>query len=160
MSSMAPWTCDTCNKPITTVEDGWVEWLKRPNGEDHWTSHSLRLVHRFTASPLQPSGNCQHDEDMWFKRDQSIVGDSDLERFLGPDGLMRLLEFAAERDFELDDLIEFIKRLHIPGYEQARKRFGAAISAGVFEPNTSAGFYDQDDIKATLNWIAEQKKAP
>jgi hypothetical protein len=53
-------------------------------------------------------------------------------------------------------LIELIKRLHIPGYEQARNSFDAAISDGAFEPNTKPGFYSQSNIQNTLRWIQER----
>src|SRR5690606_12084189 len=106
--------------------DGWVEWLTRFDGDERLHHDALRLVHTRQSSPLtDPSDwrrgpGCQHDETKAFARDRSTVADLPLSSFLGPDGLMILLEFASDRKFELDDLIEMIKRLHIPGYDQAR----------------------------------------
>lgn len=154
MTVTPPWICDQCGQQISDVDDGWVEWLQRPLPSDRWESHSLRLVHQRVASPLQ--GGCQHNEDAWRARDRSIVGDLPLSSFLGPDGLMTLLEFASDQRFELDVLIELIKRLHIPGYEQARNSFDAAIGDGAFEPNTKPGFYSQSNIQSTLRWIRER----
>jgi len=158
MSVTPPWTCDSCNRPITRVEDGWVEWLSRDVGQERRQDYDLRLVHTRQSSPYRDRSRygCQHDEDRAFARDRSLVGDLPLESFLGPDGLMLLLEFASDRRFELDDLIEMIKRLHIPGYDQARNSFDAAISGGAFEPNTKPGFYRQENIQKTLEWIQEQ----
>ncbi|MBB4127365.1 hypothetical protein GGR77_002679 [Xanthomonas translucens] len=158
MKVSPPWTCDQCGRPINSVEDGWVEWLQRQVTPEQWQSHSLRLVHFHTASPFHDAGGCQHNERAWFARDKSIIGDLPLSSFLGPDGLMTLLEFSSDRRFDFDVLIELIKRLHIPGYEQARNSFNSAISDGAFEPNTKPGFYSQSNIEDTLRWIREQNE--
>lgn len=156
MSAEPPWTCDACGHPILQIEDGWVEWLNRHVADGESESHSLRLVHRFGASP-HGENRCMHNEKAAYAEDRSTVADLDLSEFLGADGLMRLLEFASDRKFELDDLIEFIKRLHIPGYDQARHSFRSAIADGAFEPGSKAGFYLQRDIQATLRWKRNQQ---
>jgi hypothetical protein len=85
--------------------------------------------------------------------DGSIVNDLPLESFLGPDGLMELLSFIAGGELPTPEVLEMIKRLHIPGYEEARLHFGSALDEGVFEPNTREGFYAQSDIKAVIEFI-------
>lgn len=150
-----PWICDSCGQAIAAVEDGWVEWLSRPRpGREYGRQdHSLRLVHQRHASPRGGTEfGCCHDEAWWYQQDKSLVSDLPLSSFLGPDGLMILLEFLSDKRFESDDIIEMIKRLHIPAYEQARTSFEAAILDGAFEPNTKPGFYHQDNILATLRW--------
>lgn len=160
MPVVPPWNCDTCGKPINAVDDGWVEWLSRPiAGEEYKRDdHSLRLVHQKHASPTDNREHaCYHNEDKWYAQDGSMVSDLPLASFLGPDGLMTLLEFLSDKRFlEQDQVIEMIKRLHIPGYEQARHSFDAAIYDGVFEPNTKPGFYRQESIEATLRWKEER----
>lgn len=155
MTATPPWTCDTCGQPITSVEDGWVEWLSRslPGDDYKRQDHSLRLVHKRHASPRSNTAHaCYYNKDQWYQRDKSTVSDLPLSSFLDSDGLMILLEFASDGRFELDELIEMIKRLHIPGYDQARNSFEAAISDGTFEPNTKPGFYRQENIQDTLRW--------
>jgi hypothetical protein len=117
---------------------------------------NLRLVHDFNASPRQhtPHG-CQFDSDAEFERDGGIVGDLPLEEFTGPDGLMQLLSMLAENQLPQNEVIEMIKRIHIPGYERARFHFDRAIAEGVFEPNTMPGFYTQSDIKKTFEFIQD-----
>ncbi len=34
--------CDTCDQPITTADDGWLEWLV----DDDGNAYGLRIVHR------------------------------------------------------------------------------------------------------------------
>ncbi|VEG89833.1 Uncharacterised protein [Legionella spiritensis] len=72
--------------------------------------------------------------------------------FLGADGLMQLLILLSEQRLPQDQVLEMIKRLHIPGYEHARRYFNEAIDHLVFEPNTPPGFYLQHNIDAVLEW--------
>lgn len=52
---------------------------------------------------------------------------------------MRLLALLAERQVRSDEVLEMIKRLHIPGCEHTRLHFDEAISEGVLEPNAARG---------------------
>ena len=98
---------------------------------------------------------CQFNEDHEFRKDKGIVNDLPLKSFLGADGLMLLLSLIAEKRTPTEQVLEMIKRLHIPGYEHARPYFKKAISEGVFEPNTMAGYYWQCDIEAVLKYVEE-----
>ena len=69
---------------------------------------------------------------------------------------MRLLQMLGEEDHPKEDVLEMIKRLHIPGYEAARGHFDEAISEGYFEPNTPEGYYHQSEIEATLAFIKDR----
>jgi hypothetical protein len=161
MPSVAPWTCDTCKMPIQKRLHGVVEWVQRETGKKRFVSHGLHLVHRKVDSPRKTKRGCEYDEDKWLQKDDSLVINEPLKKFLRADGLMALLELTARGEFESHDgIIEMIKRLHIPGYEQARNGFRAAIGAGVFENDTTPSFYDQKQINATLSWIAKRKETP
>jgi hypothetical protein len=69
---------------------------------------------------------------------------------------MNLLSFISESRLPTQQVLEMIKRLHIPGYEHARKHFRAAINAGVIEPNTEENYYSQSEIEATLRYVAQK----
>ena len=76
----------------------------------------------------------------------------DLQSFSGAGGLMDLLLFISEGYFKnKEELLEVIKRIHIPGYEEARLSFDEAVEEGVFEPNTKPGYYTQNNISAVLD---------
>ncbi len=152
------WICDTCGQEIIEASHGWVEWLRDVELVDSRPSKGLRLVHHFPASPLRGDSRCQYNGDEEFHTRGWSIRDMDLPYFLGPDGLMRLLSFLAEKDLPQDEVLEMIKRLHIPGYEHARHHFDAAIADQVFEPNTREGFYRQSNIKATLEWVEENRE--
>lgn len=70
---------------------------------------------------------------------------------------MELLFMLSEHELPEDEVIEIIKRPHIPGYEHARMHFNAAIAEQVFEPNTKPGFYKMADINATLAWLGKKR---
>lgn len=150
---MSTWICDTCGGAIKEAKDGWVEWITpNPSGPGGF-GRDLRLVHARNASPRKDAGGCQFNQERERAKDKGLVADMQLPYFLGPDGLMRLLVFISEAELESAPVLEMIKRLHIPGYEQARKHFKAAINAGAFEPNMPKDFYNQSDIEATLAYM-------
>ncbi len=155
-----PWKCDECGHPILSVEDGWVEWLNGTVSEQ-WEGglHELRLVHHRLASPFANHRNaCYHDEAKWVAAKRYTVADLPLSSFVGPDGLVTLLSWLAEKRFsDPNQVLEMIKRLHIPNYEGARLSFEAAISDGAFEPRSAPTYYDQRELKAVLEWIREQE---
>jgi hypothetical protein len=104
-------------------------------------------------SPLEGARRCQYDGNAEFARDQSILHDGHLADYAGSDGLMRLLSLIAEAEVPATEVLEMIKRIHIPGYEHARGHFSAAINGGAFEPNTLPGYYTQANIEAALRYI-------
>lgn len=150
------WICDTCGEEITAPDHGWVEWLRKSQ-EGKRTERGLRLVHHFPHSPRGGSHGCQYDG---VAEDGSSISDVSLPEMLGPGGLMDLLSMISEDRLPKDEVLEMIKRLHIPGYEHSRKHFDEAIDAGVFEPNTKPGFYKQSDLEATLFWAGTQAANP
>ncbi|MEB1101696.1 hypothetical protein VDP44_21685, partial [Xanthomonas campestris pv. campestris] len=46
----------------------------------------------------------------------------------------------------------------VPNYEAARHYFEAAIANGVFEPRSAPSYYDQEEMRAVLNWAQEQQE--
>lgn len=82
-----------------------------------------------------------------------MVEDLPLNSFAGPDGLMMLLRLLEEGRLPKGEVIEMIKRLHIPGYERARHYFAEAIAAGAFEPNTQPNYHYQYQIEETLRYV-------
>jgi hypothetical protein len=156
MKADITWICDTCGELIEEKGKGWVEWLViRKDKADKPQGRGLRLVHHGSASP---HGRCQYDGSVEYRRDGGLLHDVPLQDFLGPDGLMRLLSLLAKGELPKDEVLEMIKRLHIPGYEHARKHFRRAIAEGVFEPNTMKGYYWQRDIEAVLEFIREDDR--
>lgn len=160
MSEFERWICDVCRQSVLDVEHGRVEWLTaREPSSNGPHGKALQLVHKKYVSPLSASGSgCQPDKQQQFKMGYSVQG-LPLSSFLGPNGLMLLLRMIHEEDVPQDEVLEIIKRLHIPGYEHARFYFKEAISARAFEPNTPEGFYHQYQIEATLRYAEERQQS-
>lgn len=150
---VGPWTCDSCRKPISSLEDGWLEWLTAPSGG----CHGLRLVHRMEIG-LPLGYRCSYDDLRERAKSGSELMDLPLSEFLGPDGLMDLICMREDPNFaSLSEIAEMTKRLHIPGYEEAMYHFAEAILAGYLPEPPTAGNYSQQDISAVWAFL---KKYP
>jgi hypothetical protein len=66
---------------------------------------------------------------------------------------MLLLSLLAQREMPGADLLELVKRIHIPGYEQTRELFSVAIHGGAVTPLIGEGFYLQSEIQELLTWF-------
>ena len=140
------WICDSCGKEISRVKNGWVEWLA--SEQKGGGARGIRLVHNAQAATGKLGKGCHYGN----KKGMRVLGSS-MDYFLGANGLMKLLSLVAEGEIEKADVLEMIKRLHIPGYEYSRKHFAKAIKNGVFEPTTRESYYHLSDIKATLDYM-------
>lgn len=108
------WYCDVCGNVIEKASDGYVIW--RTN-DDH-KSFDFKIIHQ---------GKC----DL-----KSYTSSAALEDFLGINGLVRLTSFlslgplkqalgqATHNDIiNTDEFIDFVRRVQIPYYEEARRKF-------------------------------------
>ena len=146
------WRCSCCGDLITSIEDGWVEWLASED-ERGERLKGLRMVHRLSRSAGSSGPGCRYDSVREFRNDRSIVEGLSLERFVGSDGLMLLLSFLASGEMPRGDVLELAKRVQIPGYEQARELFPEAIGMGIFSPTIGEGYYMQSEIRELLSWV-------
>ncbi|MEO7298737.1 MAG: hypothetical protein ABI042_09200 [Verrucomicrobiota bacterium] len=147
------WTCDKCGESIDDVEHGWVEWISCKDTNGNWKGRNLRLVHHQPFSPIKSGNGCQYNQRVDLTNEE-ILSDLPLRSFVGADGLMDLLALTADQ-IPTDEVVEMVKRLHIPNYEAARLHFHRAIAGGAFEPNTRPGFYSQSDIAAVLKFVRQ-----
>jgi len=151
------WTCETCGERIVGVEQGWVEWLYAAPGrkveEGEPAAKGMRLVHARPYSPLKLSRTgCQYDEMAEYEASGYSLSSLELAHLMGPDGLMRLLFYIEEGEIPTGEVVELIKRLHIPGYEQARPHLEEGIAAGEVRPSIFPGVDDQEQIEQALRY--------
>ncbi|HEY2362253.1 MAG TPA: hypothetical protein VGK36_14125 [Candidatus Angelobacter sp.] len=145
------WKCGTCGRLVTKIEDGWIEWLVSKSRKDNDLLKGLRLVHALAVSPRRTSRfGCRYDPQREFKKDQSLVEGLSLDRFVGPDGLMLLLSLVANGELPREDILDLIKRVQIPGYEQAMSVFQKGLPRDVFTPSIGKGYYLQSEIRTLL----------
>ncbi len=158
MKATTEWLCDRCFRPIQWVEDGWVQWLST-GSSPNIQAKNLQLVHHKSASPLTNSDDgCYFDRRGTSQSKGYLAEDLPLRNFVGPNGLMMLLRLLEEGELPKEEVLEMIKRLHIPGYEGARHHFEEAIAAGDFEPNTQPSYHHQYQIEETLRYVGNREK--
>jgi hypothetical protein len=146
------WKCGACGRLVTKIDDGWIEWLVSKSRKDNGRLKGLRLVHTLAASPRRASPfGCRYDPQRKFKKDQSLVEGLSLERFVGPDGLMLLLSLVANGELPREDILDLIKRVQIPGYEQAMRVFQKGLRRDLFTPSIGKGYYLQSELRTILN---------
>ena len=145
------WSCDSCGQIIIDSTHGWVEWLvdlgdspKSPRGR------AIRIVHCDSHSPR--SRGCRYRTDDQYRPGYGVY-DMALTELMGPDGLMNLLEMISEKELSSKEILEIIKRIHIPRYEETRSYFDQAIQEGAFESNSLPGYYSQWEMDAVLEWL-------
>ena len=131
------WRCATCGQLITSVSDGWVEWLASEDDNGAEILSGLRLVHR---------ESCRYDVRTVFRDRQSVVEGLCLERFVGPDGLILLLSLLAAGQLPTAEVVELAKRVQIPGYELARNLVGQENLSQILPPRLGRGCYLQEEI--------------
>ena len=144
------WQCDFCARLITSVCDGWVEWLASQDDTGATIVNGLRLVHR---------ESCRYDARAVFRNRRSVVEGLCLERFMGPDGLTLLLSLLAVGELPTVELIELAKRVQIPGYELARNLVGEESLPRVLRPSLGHGCYLQSEIDEVLNRALKNQEA-
>lgn len=137
----AGWHCDFCGRLITTVSDGWVEWLASEDDTGATILDGLRLVH---------GGSCRYDARTVFGSRRSLVEGLCLARFLGPDGLVLLLSLLAAGELPTVDVIELAKRVRVPGYELIRNLAGRENLPQIVVPSLGHGCYLQSEIAEML----------
>jgi hypothetical protein len=134
--------CDECGDLIKKVDDGWLEWI-----DDSKTPiHGFRIVHIQGASPRSKSGG-----DCYYPRSFS-ASDMHLKYFTGPDGLSLLLSFFLKENLaNPKELVDIIRRLHVPYYEEARPFLEKALDDGFI----SSPEYIQKELKSVIKEYRE-----
>jgi hypothetical protein len=135
------WRCDACARLVTSVSDGWVEWLASEGEAGATILHGLRLVH---------GERCRYDARKVFRDRRSVVEGLCLERFTGPDGLILLLALLAQEELPMMEVIELAKRVQIPGYELARNLVGRENLPEFLRPSLGNGWYLQSELAELL----------
>ncbi len=105
--------CDSCRQTIETPDHGWVEWVGEGN-----RNHGFRICHDNGRCPRLSKNEYLCDQPL-----SSFLGDYKWKEFYSflDDAIQYqiLLENFDPSDFQ--ELSEFIKRLTVPYYEEARQ---------------------------------------
>lgn len=114
LKPLKEWICDVCGD-IVTVEDGYIIWR---HTEDLMSEFDFKIIHQ---------GKCDI---------QHYPSSGALKDFLGTDGLIKLTSFlshgpiiynngmlAQPKIKDIGHFIDFLRRVQVPYYEEARIRF-------------------------------------
>ena len=132
------WRCDNCGEPIDRLQDGYVVWHSRYGKVD-----DLNIIHK---------GRCN---------DGSHVSSAELSRFLGPEGLSFALSLVSAGPIRLagghesprtpanlDAFVDFLRRVQVPYYEEARPKFGEPTVREAYRSMSDFGPYRVDALKS------------
>ncbi len=135
------WYCDVCGKPITSPREGYVIWQSKPDEK----YKDFKIIHQRICD------------------DKSYHASSALEDFLGDKGLGTLLSFlsagsilvddgikGAIRVSDLDDFVDFMRRVQTPYYEEARKYFSNSRLQDDFHGSNEAAPYNPSTLESII----------
>jgi hypothetical protein len=147
-STVKRWRCDVCGEWVTS-EQGYVVWNYV---NDHMRT-GFQIIHRGREG-------CD---------DHSKPASSALVDFLGPDGFARTTalmvvgpimrnqspnaEFIEHRIADAEEFVDFMRRLYVPNYEEARNKFNAHEVLEDYQSSNETRPYMQDALK----YIASKK---
>ena len=157
LQPLKQWICDYCGEVIEKPEHGWLEWLSE-EGEDQYLDHGFRLVHNEQHSPRKPEGSCYFYNST---QQGQLKLDFTLSKFVGVDGMVRLLTFIDTGPFreepfygphvrDLREWTELFRRLMLPYYEEARSYMGQAHTDGLFNESNEVEIYLPDTLKKVI----------
>lgn len=140
--------CDTCGELINTVEEGYVEWLSS-------TDYSSRQITNQEFSIIHNKRECSSRN-----RNDSQQSAS-LKDFTKEKGLVNLLSkidcgpihnpnFNGPNISEFRIYLEFMRRLTLPYYEEARKYWTEAVGDGYFNDMNEIKIYLPDTLKGLI----------
>ncbi len=148
MKPLHEWICDTCGGIIRSPDQGNVEWLRDRDGKQY----GFRIVHYGPWSPRQPKGHC-YEYHRHLDRE-----DVPLKTFIGSNGLAALLAFLDvgpnhDETFQgpwvsdIREFVEFMRRVTIPYYEEARRLWDKGKGDGFFAGAGAVWTYLPDNLK-------------
>ncbi len=121
LEPLKQWICDSCGQVIETPDDGYVEWLVESEEAAFGQQYGFKIIHAGEEC------TCYSEEDV-------SKNDAPLESFIGNKGHLYLLsfldvgtllmrEYKGARVKNLREFVEFMRRLTVPYYEEARLYF-------------------------------------
>jgi hypothetical protein len=151
LKPLEQWYCDTCGKIIEKAKDGYVVWSHDTHQTLGWLAHSFSIIHHSTKSPGYPERNCD---------DNSRPASLALVDFVGPRGIIQGLAmvdpgsfhdrvFKGARIRDMREWTEFMRRLHVAHYEEAR-RYWKRATASYFSDENEIGIFMPDSLRQMI----------
>lgn len=134
------WYCDVCGEPIDDVHQGYVTWRH----DEQLRDGGFKIIHK---------KKCDRRED---------PSSSPLADFLGIEGLNKILSMVTYGPLvargagqnpgvmDMDEFVDFIRRVQVPFYEEARRRFSEGEVQEHWAGANERLPYMQDSLRQTI----------
>lgn len=152
MDTTTKWQCDGCGEPILDARQGLFEYQSVKCEEvEGPRARGLRLFHVTRPDPRRPRKfGCQYDNDYYSSpRSEYTIRSILLTEMMGPEGLQFFLRLISVGELPTDEVLEMIRRVHVPGYEHARLHFEEAKDTDVIV-NHDLDLLSQEAIERIL----------
>lgn len=147
LKPLEQWYCDVCGEIIERPKDGYVIWKREHSDTELGKEYGFKIIHQ---------NKCDKDR-------QNYPSSMHLDAFLGHDGMAYLLSFLSigpvkahlgqtyNAKLDMDEFVDFFRRLQVPNYEEARRRFSHPDFLDFNSDNNEVGPYVQSSLIATIN---------
>lgn len=152
LEPLKKWICDSCGKVIESPEDGFVEWLEEGKDIMFNSQYGFKIIHA--------GGKC-----FIYPEQSANSSGVPLEHFIGDKGYLYLLsfldlgsllmeEYKGARVKDMREFVEFMRRLTVPYYEEARLYFKHLSSDDdfVLEPS----IYHEEELRKIIQKYGEE----
>jgi len=147
MTAPMRWRCDTCGEWLT-AQQGYVVWHSSAQNRD-----GFHIVH---------TNRCD---------DRSRTASNALIDFLGANGLSYALSFMSDgpirlelngkssnRSVETDQFADFVRRLHVPLYEEAREYFKTHTVLEDYSDSSESAPYRQQALQNIIDTSKQESR--
>jgi len=163
LAPLTQFICDTCGQVIERPEDGWVEWISDFEGERPM-NRGFRITHHHSTSPIAT----EHNEGCYKYTNHSGRSDLHLHDFISEEykmaEILSYLDIGPYHDptyhgpyvNNMREYVEFVRRLTIPYYEEARQYWQDAIDDGYFGDCNELWLYGASNLKRLIEQYSEE----
>jgi hypothetical protein len=158
--------CDTCGEVIERPEDGWVEWISTyDEARRCYMKYGFRICHHSGISPLSESNS----EGCYFYSNEIGRSDMHLDNFIDENykmaQILSFLDIGAYHDPNYEgtsvrnmrEYVEFVRRITIPYFEEARQYWEEAISDGYFGDANELWIYGSNNLKKLIERYSDHQ---
>jgi len=136
------WICDVCHKLIDNIDRGYVIWKSSVSGKDH----DFKIIHQSDCDLAD------HDSSMALRDCLGQEGLNMLLMFLSPGKMLRPFEKGPRSSIpDLDEWVDFVRRVQIPYYDLARQLFNHPQFIADFRDSGEWTTYRPETLKAALS---------
>ena len=155
LTPLTQFICDTCGELIKEPKEGWIEWIIEVNAKTgKRETHSFRIVHHFKYSPLAKEHNAGCYQHEHAKGRQDLHLHHFIEDNTKMAHILKFLDIGPyhEKEYKgptvknMREYVEFVRRLTIPHYEEARLYWERALEAGYFQDSNEIWIYGVDNL--------------